>query len=226
MRPTIYFNPHPKTKKIGALRFSEIEFQDLFKAWIALSVAFAILIGGNIFSVSFLYNFLLSAVTVGIGFILHEMGHKYMAQKYGCFAEFRSFDTMLLLAIAMSFLGFIFAAPGAVMISGRVDRIRNGRISLAGPVMSLALGILFVVMLYVQVYDFGAVINIFETSAEIFMLPWYYLVPFIGAKINTFIALFNMLPVAMLDGKKILAWNRTIYGAMVLVTIAMMVVVF
>lgn len=222
----MYYQQHSKTYRIGPLKLSDIELQDLFKAWIALSVAFAILIGGSIFSVYFLYNFLLSAVTVGIGFLLHEMGHKYMAQKYGCFAEFRSFDMMLLLAIAMSFLGFIFAAPGAVMISGRVDRVRNGRISLAGPLMSLAIGLVFVVLLYLQLNDFNGVMGIFETSTEIFALPWKYLVCFIGAKINTFIALFNLVPVAVLDGKKILAWNKTIYAGMVLLTLIMMVVVF
>ncbi|MFC1731414.1 site-2 protease family protein [candidate division KSB1 bacterium] len=208
------------------MKFSEIEVQDLFKAWIALSVAFAILIGGDIFSISFLYNFILSAVTVGVGFILHEMGHKFMAQRYGCFAEFRSFDMMLLLAIAMSFLGFIFAAPGAVMISGRVNLARSGRISLAGPLMSLALGVIFVVLLYVQVFDVKIVMSVFETSTDIFLLPWKFLVCYIGAKINMFIALFNLLPVSVLDGKKILAWNKTIYGIMVAVTVLMMVMVF
>jgi len=222
----MYHQTGSKIYRLSSLRFSEIELQDLFKAWIALSVAFAILIGGNIFSINFLYNFLLSAITVGIGFLLHEMGHKFMAQRYGCFAEFRSFDKMLILAIAMSFLGFIFAAPGAVMISGRVDKVRNGRISLAGPLMSVVIGLIFVGILYVQLYDFNAMLAIFERSTDIFILPWQYLVPFIGAKINIFIGLFNMLPVAVLDGKKIYAWNKTIYFTMLLVTIALMIVVF
>ena len=84
-----------KTYRLGPFKTSEIEIQDLFKAWLALSVAFGILIGGNIFSIAFLYNFLLAAVTVGIGFLLHELGHKIVAQYYGCFAEFRSFHNNL-----------------------------------------------------------------------------------------------------------------------------------
>src|SRR3989344_4595038 len=205
----MHYPPNINIHRLGQLKFSDIEIQDLFKAWVALSVAFAILIGGNIFSISFLYNFLLSAFTVGIGFLLHELGHKYVAQKYGCFAEFRSFDTMLVVAIAMSFVGFIFAAPGAVMISGHVDRARNGRISLAGPLMSLALACLFILILWLQVFDFKIMLSILKTT-QTYSLPWGHMVSYIGAKINAFIALFNLLPIAILDGKKIYQWNKAI----------------
>ncbi|MFO8016159.1 MAG: hypothetical protein R6U32_03580 [Candidatus Woesearchaeota archaeon] len=215
-----------KKYRLGSLKFSEVELQGLFKAWVALSLAFAILIGGNIFSAEFLYNFILSALTVGVGFILHELGHKFMAQRYGCFAEFRSFDTMLVLAIAMAFLGFIFAAPGAVMIGGNIGRVRNGRISLAGPLMSLVIAAVFVIALYVQVFDFSEVNAILETAKGIYQLQWTYLVCFIGAKINTFIALFNLLPVAVLDGKKIYRWNKKIYFTFLGIAIFMMFLVF
>lgn len=222
----MYQIPRYKIYRWGRLRTSEIELQDLFKAWVALSAAFAIVIGGDIFSISFLYNFILSALTVGIGFLLHEMGHKVVAQRYGCLAEFRSFDTMLVLAIAMSFLGFIFAAPGAVMISGNVDRIRGGRISLAGPFMSLALAVFFIFLLYAQLLDMSAAIGILKTQSEIYSLPMKYLIPYIGAKINTFIALFNMLPFSVLDGKKIYAWNKFIYFTFLILISILMILVF
>ena len=97
-------------KKIQRNLFSEKEMHDLLKAWIAISVAFGIVLNGG-FSISskFFYTFLISALTVGIGFLLHEMGHRTVARHYGCFAEFRSFDSMLILAIIMSFFGFVFA---------------------------------------------------------------------------------------------------------------------
>src|SRR3989344_1265449 len=191
----MHYPPNINIHRLGQLKFSDIEIQDLFKAWVALSVAFAILIGGNIFSISFLYNFLLSAFTVGIGFLLHELGHKYVAQKYGCFAEFRSFDTMLVVAIAMSFIGFIFAAPGAVMISGHVDRSRNGKISLAGPLMSLAMAaIFFIILLYTQSNDLSAAMSVLKTMGTA-SLSWGLLACYIGVKVNAFIALFNILPI-------------------------------
>jgi fatty acid desaturase len=87
--------------KVGPYTTSKIELIDLLKAWAAISVAFAILQVGLTFSLSFVIVALLSALTVGIAFILHELAHKIAAQRYGCFAEFRAKDSMLFLAILM-----------------------------------------------------------------------------------------------------------------------------
>src|SRR3990167_8362307 len=126
---------------------SRKEITDITKAWLAITIAFAIVLRGNL---GILEAVMVSAIAVGLGFLLHELGHKVVAQYYRCFAEFRSFDSMLLLAIAMSFFGFIFAAPGAVMISGRVSGARNGRISAAGPAVNLALALIFLLLAIMQ----------------------------------------------------------------------------
>src|SRR3989339_2142764 len=136
-----FFN-QSKQIYIGKINTSEIEIRDLLKAWIAVSIAFAIIMRSSL-RLSFYEVFIVSAITVGTGFLLHELGHKFVAQRYGCFAEFRSFDMMLILAIVMSFFGFIFAAPGAVMISGPVGVRRNGKISIAGPLVNIALALIF-----------------------------------------------------------------------------------
>ena len=112
---------------------SRKEITDITKAWLAITIAFVIVFSKS--ELSFVQSVLVSTIAVGLGFLLHELGHKIVAQYYRCFAEFRSFDSLLLLAIAMSFLGFVFAAPGAVMISGYVNKERNGKIFIAGPAM-------------------------------------------------------------------------------------------
>src|SRR3989338_5926197 len=181
--------------KFWRVSTSEKELKDLLKAWIAVSIAFAIAMrGSSLFSADFYFKFVISAMTVGAGFLLHELGHKVTAQKYGCFAEFRSFDNMLVLAIAMSFFGFIFAAPGAVMISGRVNSKKNGIISAAGPVVNLILGLIFLILTFLPLP------NLFKPVA-------YY-----GFVINSWLALFNMIPFGMFDGSKILKWNKFAYG--------------
>ena len=82
--------------------------------------------------------------------MLHELAHKFVAQKYGCVAEFRAFDQMLMLALGLAVLiGVIFAAPGAVMISGMVTRKENGYISVAGPLTNYILGVIFLLLLFV-----------------------------------------------------------------------------
>ena len=60
----------------------------------------------------------IALLTVGIGLVLHELAHKFAAIKYGFWAEFRKSNFMLLVAIALAALvGFVFAAPGATVIS-------------------------------------------------------------------------------------------------------------
>src|SRR3989338_5411374 len=125
---------------------SRKEIIDITKAWLAITIAFAILFRSGI---GILESLLVSAIAVGLGFLLNELGHKVVAQYYRCFAEFRSFDSLLLLAIAMSFLGFVFAAPGAVMISGYVNKERNGKISIAGPAINIALALIFLMLPFV-----------------------------------------------------------------------------
>jgi|ETNmetMinimDraft_11_1059920.scaffolds.fasta_scaffold11061_2 Zn-dependent protease len=193
----------PKQIYIGKINTSEREIRDLIKAWIAISIAFAVVMGG-LMGLNFYQLFIISAITVGTGFLLHELGHKIVAQRYGCFAEFRSFDQMLLLAIMMSFFGFVFAAPGAVMISGPVGVRRNGKISAAGPIVNLVLALIFLWILLMQPAGLLGIIA------------------FYGFFINSWLALFNMLPFWNFDGKKILRWNRKVYGVIVAIALGLM----
>ncbi|MEK6892261.1 MAG: metalloprotease, partial [Nanoarchaeota archaeon] len=84
---------------MGSISTSEAELRDILKAWVAVSIAFGIILSTSI--LDFYSKFVIASLTVGIGFLFHELGHKIVAQRYGCFAEFRSFDKMLLLAIGM-----------------------------------------------------------------------------------------------------------------------------
>ena len=191
------------------LKFSKIEIRDLTKAWVCISIAFAIALAGGIIYVqpnfSFLTSILLAALTVGVGFLLHELGHKYVAQRYGCFAEFRADTMMLIIAIITSFFGFIFAAPGAVMIAGRVSTARNGRISVAGPLVNIILAIIFLVL--------GVIIHQ-GFLGQLFAFGFF---------INTWLAIFNMLPLWILDGKKVWNWNKTVYIITMIFSIALLV---
>lgn len=190
----ITYPHHGKKYKLGPYTWSDVEIGDLAKAWIAISVAFAIVLGGAQFNLSFLIMVAVSGLTVGLGFLLHEMGHKFVAQRYGVWAEFRANYTMLLLALAMSFLGFIFAAPGAVVIGHNINVKQNGKIAAAGPLMNVILAMLF----------FG--MGLFVQN----MIISY------GFMINSWLALFNMLPFGFFDGAKIFKWHRGVYAAMII----------
>jgi Zn-dependent protease len=188
-----------KTIKLGKIRTSKIELIDLLKSWIAISLAFTIASTGLNFNINFLILMLISAFTVGIGFLLHEMAHKFVAQHYNCTAEFRSFDQMLIFAIVLSFIGFLFAAPGAVMISGRITRKENGIISAAGPLTNFALALVFLGLAYFSPVLIGAIGNIWVR----------------GFQINLWLGLFNMIPFGNFDGIKIFRWNPSLWIGMV-----------
>lgn len=182
-----------KQYQIGFLKTSNVELRDLLKGWIGISIAFGLALGGV--SVRFFSTFIIALVAVGTGFLFHEMAHKVVAQHYKHFAEFRSFDQMILLAIVMGVFGFVFAAPGAVMIQTKYyNKKQDGLISLAGPAMNIFLAIVFLLIgLFVKNGLSGTIVSY-------------------GFMINSWLALFNMIPVWMFDGKKIFNWNKVVWG--------------
>ena len=200
MQPTI---------QIGKIKTSKIELRDIAKAWIVLSLAFACIYAGaniidgtisRIFSTQFIFLFLISLFTAGLGFLLHELAHKLVAQRYGCVAEFRAFDQLLFLALGMAvFIGILFAAPGAVMVSGMITRRENGIVSVAGPATNYVLGLLFLGLT--------------------FLIPAFESIFLIGFSINMWLGLFNLIPFGPLDGLKVFYWNKAVWGGMVIVGI-------
>lgn len=187
------------------MRFSDFEISELAKAWAAISFAFAIASSGRNIGSDFGYIFLITALTVGIAFILHEIAHKYVAQRFGCWAEFRAYNTGLILAIGMSFLTpFVFAAPGAVMISGLVTADENGKIAAAGPITNLVLAGLFWLGIVFIPFDSYSLVSSFLYS---------------GFQVNAWLALFNLIPMPPLDGSKILPWSRPVWITLVAIAV-------
>lgn len=183
------------------MRFSQRELKDLFIAWILLSVAFAI---AQRLTTDWVTNFTVAALTVGVAFIAHELGHKFVAQHYKKFAEFRASLPMLVITLVLSFTRIIIAAPGAVVISGFVSQKQSGHIALAGPLVNVALAVLLI-PLYLLV----------DPQSMIGIILGY------GAIINSWLALFNLIPFGMFDGAKIIAWDKKMYGAMVVVSVVL-----
>ncbi len=148
------------------------------------------------------------AVGVGTGFLLHELAHKFTAQRYGYVADYEASPMGLVMALGLSFLtngGFVFAAPGAVMIRGkRVYSPFGGYfdssakefayISVSGAVVNLVLAVLF--------YS-GSLF-----TADLLM----YRIMKTGAFINVFLAGFNMIPFGPLDGAKVWHYDRVLWA--------------
>ena len=125
-------------------------------------------------------------------FLVHELAHKFLAQYYGSWAEFRAFMWGLVVTAisALPMMPFKFIAPGAVMI-GLSDRSKFGRVALVGPLTNLAMGFSFLFL------------SLFFSSYS----PYFV----VGASFNGWIALFNLMPFGVLDGQKIFEWNKLIW---------------
>ncbi|WP_292370143.1 site-2 protease family protein [Methanoregula sp. UBA64] len=212
-------------------RITRREEADLFIAWMAISISFAIIFispGGflnfnpvHVNPLTALIYFGISLVVVFFGFILHEMAHKFTAIRYGFWAEFRKDNMMLLVAVAMAALvGVVFAAPGATVIynmrsDGRMlSREENGKVSAAGPITNLILCIPFACLLVYGGISQGVGANIVA------------LVGLIGLQVNAMLAAFNMLPISVLDGRKVLAWNPAVFVALIVAAFGVLVASF
>ncbi|MBP2134300.1 Zn-dependent protease [Methanomicrobium sp. W14] len=198
------------------------ERNDLLIGWVAIAIAFTIIFirGGRLTVSQFALYFFISLLTVGLGFLLHELAHKFMAMKYGYWAEFRKDNQMLLVAVALAALvGVVFAAPGATVIYAQQGRVmtkeENGIISLAGPLTNLILCVPFFLLIIASAV-FGPV------SAGIFSI--LFLTGLIGLSVNSMIAFFNLLPVSVLDGKKILSWNPAVFAVMIVLSFVILLV--
>ena len=175
------------------------ERRDLLIAWLAISIAFTLLyVRGGVDVNTFLLLFVMSLVTVGVAFVLHELAHKFAAMRYGYWAEFQKDNQMLLVAVVMAALvGVVFAAPGATYVYGNATKGENGRISAAGPITNLVLCIPFAALVLLSG---GGLLG---------------LVGLVGLRVNAMIATFNMLPISVLDGRKVLAWNPAVFAVLI-----------
>lgn len=181
--------------------FSKIEVRDIAISTIVLAFAF----GG-------IGSFLPALIIVGIAFVAHEvLGHRTVARHFGCSAEYKMWPFGLMLALISSFTGVIFAAPGAVYISPitrkkfafkvvHLTKKEIGLIGLSGPFVNILLGI----------------VSFFLIFAVSSLAPLFYL----SAKISFFLAAFNLIPFAPLDGEKVMSWNRIIWIISIAISVA------
>ena len=182
--------------------FSQTEIQHLAIAYLVLVACFSIVLstglGGIFFGIDINWliyiAFPVSLIAVGLGFILHEVAHKFTAQHYGCWSEFRYDERGLLWALLLSsIIGIVWAAPGATWISGHVTRRENGIISLAGPATNITIA--SILLIPITILPFGLI--------TIYLIYSGFII--------AFLAVFNLIPISPLDGSKIWRWNPGLY---------------
>jgi Zn-dependent protease len=130
------------------VKFTTREIRDIIISMFVISLAFAFIFARmNINNIIFYLP--ITLVVVGFGFILHELAHKFVAIRYGYWAEYKMWAQGLIFALITAYFGIVFAAPGAVYIHGyHIKTKENGIISLAGPATNIVLALIFLVLFF------------------------------------------------------------------------------
>lgn len=185
-------------------------YNDRYREIIDFSLSLIIL--GIAFSIRYMYigvhYTIASFIAVIIGFLLHELAHRYIARFFGLFSIYRAWylGLALTLIIAIATKGaIVFAAPGVVEIvmswhSPRIEAI----ISSAGPITNIAIAVLCL-----------AIDSIFPNN------HLHQYINIIGY-VNASLGFFNLLPVPPLDGYKII--RRDIFRWIIFFVISVLLI--
>lgn len=182
-----------------ALHFLELLFKELNRTE-ARALAAALLGVSLALSPKFgLYGI----ASVLIGFIVHEMAHRQTARSVGCSSRFMLDPLGYSLTLVSTLFPIAFLAPGYVGIGcwGVVIGPRESLlISASGPATNIAMALVAYGLLQAG-----------------FVHPFLY----VFAVINSWLALFNLIPLGPLDGAKILRASPGVWLAMAGVSAAL-----
>jgi Zn-dependent protease len=192
------FNSQPtRTRQRGVSSFKELKHLGI-AALLVICIGFSIgyyniLYGDNFWTLHVMAVFSVCLMT---SFLVHELAHKFTAQKRGLWAEFRLNLWGTLLTFASVILPFKMIAPGAMMISGTTDKKSILKISIAGPITNII---------------FASVFFVTSFTLQTIALPYSYAFAFVGY-INAIMAVLNLLPFSILDGYKIFSVNKKVWA--------------
>lgn len=142
--------PRRSFAAVNITAFKGSELQQLLIAWLVLGFCFS---ANALFTpAAFPMMFGISLITLGFGFVGHELAHRYVAQSYGCLADLRLWPLGLVMAVVFALVWggrMIFAAPGAVYLIPRsfgfgygITKRENGLISLSGSLANIVVALM------------------------------------------------------------------------------------
>jgi len=188
--------------------FSSTEIRDLMLSALLVSGVGLSFLGFRV--VASPLNIVAVLVVVFTGsFLIHEMAHKFVAQRYGLWAEFRLTLIGALLTLISVVSPFKIISPGAVMIAGVAGKDTVGKTAVSGPITNL--------VICVGSFAFTFLIPLRNPLFEVALFC---------AAFNAFIAVLNLVPFGMFDGWKVFQWSKLIWVLAFLSSAALLVEIF
>ncbi len=162
-----------------------------------------------------LFPFLLASMSTA-GFLIHEFAHRQTGRKFKLPAKFRLLTFGIALTAAGIFMNFAtqgvfppFALPGAVVVIGLEKRDQAGKCKAAGPISNLIISLLLLPIAFLTA--------VMQMGFE------YFILFVLGAYMNTFLGLFNMLPIGLLDGREIFKYKKWLWALLFSTLLALVI---
>lgn len=187
----------PKNSRIFGFSKTELKHLTvgaLLVMGVGLTYFFTAARGATVLSLAIL------SIAFTLSFLLHELAHKFAAQYFNLWAEFRLTLQGALITLISIFLPFKIISPGAVMISGSGTKETVGKTAVSGPITNIILSTVCLLIAAV--------------GQSLFLIV---------ALINALLAVINLIPFGILDGRKVFRWNKVFWATTFTAAIALTV---
>jgi Zn-dependent protease len=211
--------PRPERKS----RFSRQEIRDLLIASVLVTLVAISMLGSGYGIIDALPEFVYTLTTIYwwypvvliavflFSFLFHEMAHKFVAQHYGMWSEFRMTSYGYYLSAFAILLSVPVFGTGAVFTRTSANPDEVAKSTLAGPLSNAILASALLAITIVSAVVAGGVHYPFS-----YILRWAII-------LNAMLGLFNMIPLPPLDGAKIFLWRKRYWALQTSVLVALLI---
>ncbi|MFW9800273.1 MAG: AN1-type zinc finger domain-containing protein [Candidatus Thorarchaeota archaeon] len=211
-----------KERKKRVSRFTKHERRDLLIATILILLVGLAIVGGIgrgiLFAIVDLPLWIFSPnwwfipallLVFWCSFMLHEMAHKFVSQRYGMTSEFRMTPQGYYLSAVAILFGIPIFGTGTMMTSGVRSMDDFAKSSIAGPLCNLIIA-----------GSLLAVAEVIVATGGVLLGPLGFVL-FYGTILNALLGLFNMIPLRGFDGGTVLRWDRMVWAV---VTVSLFII--
>jgi hypothetical protein len=171
--------------------FSSLELLVIAVGSVLLAASYVLAKGASLG----LENIVLFLVSGVVAMVAHDIAHRYLARKYNAVTEYQFWWLgSIIMFITAIFFGVVYAVPARTIInnSDKLDKKVKGIVYLAGPMVSFAFAIFFLLLSFL-----GG--------------PWTKL-GLLGVSMNLLSSVYGLMPFNPMDGKKVIDWRGAVWA--------------